>query len=79
MDLIEAVKLNDIQTVKILLDKGFDPSIDNNEAIKWASWKGYLEIVKLLLENKKVDPSANDNSAIKNCLLYTSPSPRDRS
>jgi hypothetical protein len=43
----------------------FDPSIENNYAIRWASENGYTEIVELLLNDSRVDPSAEDNQAIK--------------
>jgi Ankyrin repeats (3 copies) len=37
------------EVVKILLmDERVDPSADDNEAIKWASANGHLEVVKLL-------------------------------
>ena len=32
---------------------------------KWASENGHLEIVKLLLKDKRVDPSARNNYAIQ--------------
>ena len=33
-------------------------------AIRWASQNGHLEIVKLLLQDNRVDPSARDNYGI---------------
>ena len=48
-----------------LLKKGFNPSLDDNYAIKWASEYGHIEIVKLLLADKRVDPSDNNNLAIR--------------
>jgi ankyrin repeat protein len=38
---------------------------DKNYAIQTASQNGHTEIVKLLLADKRVDPSADDNWAIK--------------
>jgi hypothetical protein len=42
-----------------------DPSINNNNIIIWASSKGYLEVVKQLLKDKRVDPSDKNNNAIR--------------
>lgn len=33
--------------------------------MEYAAEKGYTEVVKLLLQDDRVDPSANDNEAIK--------------
>ena len=43
----------------------FDPSIDSNRAIMRASEQGRITIVKRLLEDPRVDPSANDNFAVR--------------
>ena len=40
---------------------GVDPSVDDNFAIRSASKNGRLEVVSLLLKDKRVDPSARDN------------------
>ena len=58
----------------MLLEKGqaftegtlVDPSANNNDAIRCASWNGHVEVVKLLLNDPRADPSANNNYAI--CL-----------
>lgn len=44
------------------------PDYFNNSAIGWASYNGRLEVVRLLLTNKSVDPADEDNFAI----LYAS-------
>jgi ankyrin repeat protein len=62
--LITAIRDGNVQLVKDLLNKGIDPSIVNNYAIKYASRYGYLEIVKILLSDHRVDPSASQNDAI---------------
>ena len=46
--------------------KAFDPSINHNYAIQWASRRGHLKVVQELLKDNRVDPSANDNYAIRN-------------
>src|SRR6516162_4780564 len=59
------------------LYKEIDPAANNNVAIRWASERGCLEVVKLLLEKKekkpelygKIDPAANDNEAIREATL----------
>jgi len=38
---------------------------NKNDAIKWASENGHHKVVKILLQDKRVDPSADDNCAIK--------------
>ena len=51
--------------VQDCLDEGVDPSAQDNRAIRWASYNGHIEVVKLLLTDKRVDPSADDNIAIR--------------
>ena len=41
----------------------WDPSVDYNNAIRLASKNGHIEIVKILLQDKRVDPT--DNWAIR--------------
>ena len=53
---------------KILVYGRVDPSTRENEAIRWASYNGHVEVVKLLLLDSRVDPSVNVNYAI----LYAS-------
>lgn len=56
---------NKFRALRILLeDPRFDPSIQDNVAIKEASRYGYLETMRVLLEDKRVDPSAEDNKAV---------------
>jgi ankyrin repeat protein len=55
--------------VQEALDEGADPSKDNNFAILLASGNGNLEIVKLLLKDKRVNPAARNNLAIQ-CASY---------
>ena len=38
----------------------------------------YLDLDNLSLDNIFYDDASNDNTLLKDCLLYTSPSPRDK-
>ena len=47
---------------------GIDPSVDDNLAIRWASYNDNLEVVKYLMSldpKYGIDPSAKNNSAIR--------------
>jgi len=62
-----AIKNNKFQSVKTLLTfPNIDPSVNNNDAIKWASSWGYDKVVNLLLTDSsgRVDPSVDNNDAI---------------
>lgn len=48
--------------------KTSSPAADNNIAIRRASRAGHVEIVKLLLQDKRVDPSANSSEAISDAI-----------
>lgn len=54
--------------LKKLLEKGIDPSDDENLCIRLAAQNGHTEIVKELLKNPKVDPATCANYPI----LYAS-------
>ena len=56
---------NNLDDIKELLDTGWDPSTDNNFAIRYSCDLGYIEVVKLLLQDKRVNPSDWDNWALK--------------
>jgi len=65
-----AAQFNNIEIVKLLLQ---DPRPRVNppfNALKWAAQNGNSEIVELLLSDGRIDPSANDNEAIKLAALY---------
>jgi hypothetical protein len=55
----------DIDTVRLLLSAGVDPSCLNGEALLKAAKHGHLEIVKLLLSIKQVSPFSVDNFPLK--------------
>lgn len=62
---LHAVFINDYKTVKAMLDNGFsNPGYDNNIAISIASKHGYIEIFKLLYNDKRVDPTGRANYAV---------------
>src|SRR5690349_22168865 len=60
-----AVFNNNYKTVKAMLDNGFsNPGYDDNIAISIASERGYVEIFKLLYNDKRVDPTGRANYAV---------------
>lgn len=68
-----SIGYKDVERIKTLLKEGVDPSYDNNQAIGRAPQGDMLsktvdprsaELVKLLLSDSRVDPSANDNVAL---------------
>ena len=60
-----AWKSGSVRVVELLLiDRRIDPSADNNDAIRLASYNGHTEIVRLLLADSRVDPRY-DNYAIR--------------
>ena len=63
-NLIDATRIGDVDAVVHLLELGVDPSAENNDAILFASMH-YSEVLKILLEDPRVDPSANDNFALR--------------
>lgn len=64
--LVRACESGDLDTVKELLKNGADPSCYNNYSIKIASCNGHTEIVELLLQDARVDPS--NESIIRACI-----------
>jgi ankyrin repeat protein len=61
----KAIENNQVWLVQRCIDNGVDPSVGNNCAIQWASYYGYLEVVKIILNDKRVDPTTNYNYAIQ--------------
>jgi len=45
-----------------------DPTIENNRAIRDASFNGHTEIVKYLLSNPLVDPNAENSDALLSAI-----------
>ena len=69
----EVIEVGILKFVKNLIDKGFDPSIDDNYAIQLASYNGHTEVVKLLLDDPRVDPTVGNNFAIRMSSEYNHP------
>jgi hypothetical protein len=63
--LLRATENGHVDVVDYLLRHAmFDPSANDNGAVRWAAARGHLAIVERLLEDDRVDPSAVDNDAI---------------
>ena len=74
--IIRAAFCGRLATVKLLADRGADKNARDKEgmnALMLAGYMGKSEVAAFLLD-RDVDIHARDNL----CLLYTSPSPRDR-
>ncbi|KAJ3317385.1 hypothetical protein HDV06_001675 [Boothiomyces sp. JEL0866] len=61
----DAVTMGHLDIVKLLIQKGLDPSVDENLNIQRASQNGHFNVVEYLLDDSRVDPSAKDNQAIR--------------
>jgi len=66
---ITACQKGDLGAIKTLLEK-CDPADNNNEAIRVAASNGYTEIVKVLLQDNRVNPADENNHAIIWAALY---------
>jgi len=79
MELIEATKLNDVDKIKLILEtrinseSEFDIDFkdqDGNTALLWASYNGFYEAARLLLESgSNVNTEDSDKS---NSLMFAS-------
>ncbi len=58
-----------IKYLKKIISKS-DPSVNDNMAIKAACRNNNVELIKILLENNKVNPTAENNFAIKHAYDY---------
>jgi ankyrin repeat protein len=58
-----ACKFGNLDVINKLIDK-INLTVEHNVYIRWAAYKGHLQIVQKLLEHKEVDPSDNDDEAI---------------
>ena len=52
--LFEAIKNNDLEKVKYLLEQGANLHDENEEALQRAAENGHLEVVKYLLESELI-------------------------
>lgn len=50
---LKACKFGNITLAKDCLEKGADVTTDNNQAVRWASENGHLEVVKFIEGLKK--------------------------
>ena len=64
LDYISFITKN-VDVVNLLLKVGINPSYCDNYAIRYASARGFVDVVDRLLEDKRVDPSALNNEAIR--------------
>ncbi len=51
--------------IRMLLNKGLNPAVDDNTCMIWAAGKGHIAVVKFLLTFPQVDPAANNNEPLK--------------
>jgi len=57
-----SVNVGHVAKVQKYLDAGFDPSIDNNNALIFAISSNKPDIINLLLTDQRVDPSTDNNT-----------------
>ena len=77
-NLYRACGTGNVEMVNRCIENGIDPSSYNNAAIRIAceggyidmSEEDYIDVINRLLQDKRVDPSAESNSAIKNAIKY---------
>lgn len=66
----DACRKGDVELVKILvLDGNVEPNINDDCAIRWASFYGHVKVVEFLLEDMRVDPSSKNNWAFEKAML----------
>ena len=77
LNIEDAVRSANLDAVRKAIDDGVDVNTkyhDGWTGLHWASYLGDKEIVEMLIaKNADINAKCND------CLLYTSPSPRDLS
>lgn len=64
---IEACKVGNLPLVTKYIKDGIDPSMDNNQAIIEASSMDHNEVVKMLLQDPRVDPSIDSIILLNIC------------
>lgn len=62
---LDACQNGKLALVKLFLEKGVNPALNDNEAIKVAAREGHTKIVELLLNDIRVNPLAEDNYALR--------------
>jgi surface antigen len=69
--LVRAAENGHVDVVDCLLQYAmFDPSADDNYAVRLAARHGHIAVVERLLQDKRVDPSADDNYAVRRAAGY---------
>ena len=51
--------------VEVFLELGHDPSMGASQSVRIAAKRGYIDTLKLLLKDDRVDPTAENNYALK--------------
>ena len=64
-ELLEAVKNNDLESIKDLVEQGANLHTENEEALRCAAEKGHLEVVKYL-----IDLHASEDGALRWAAEY---------
>lgn len=65
-----AVELDDVESVRLLLKKGFDPKISDNYPLIIAARKCDIEILRLLIEQPGVDINHNNGYLLWTAAYY---------
>jgi hypothetical protein len=61
----EAIQDGNLQVVDDMINSGFDPSIDNDQALSNAIYYGHEQLVYRLIQDSRVDPSSRHNAALR--------------
>lgn len=70
---MSAIEHNNVEIFGVIVGIGndkYDPRADGGWPLRVASQKGHIEIVKMLLQDTRVNPADHDNSAVKNASAY---------
>jgi hypothetical protein len=65
MSIAFAAHKGDLKTVQKLMHDGADPSKNDSLSLRTAAEKGWVAVVRCLMQDSRVDPSAKDNFAIR--------------
>ncbi|KAJ3251027.1 hypothetical protein HK103_002923, partial [Boothiomyces macroporosus] len=60
----DAVTMGHTEIAKLLVEKGLDPSVDDNLNIQRAAQNGHYSLVEYLLRDPRVDPASKNNQAV---------------
>ncbi|PRP77640.1 ankyrin repeat domain-containing protein 44 [Planoprotostelium fungivorum] len=55
--------------VNVIIQHGADPSADDNFCIKYAAAYGHIDVVRILLEDPRVDPSAENGLPLERAMV----------